>query len=256
MSATSHFGLLMRLGWWGWSYLLAWTSALALWLRFGLDGQTIKRTYYAAHSLWRDGDVASECAYNSCASGVNAAMAKQDLNGARIGAAFQQVGGKRVSEHMWGDAFGDAGQLDGVAAKLLDGSRLEMGPCLGAGKQPIDRALHFIISAQQDEGAIAEHGVAILGSFTVLDVDQHALGVDVLGFEGNGFGDAQARAVAEHHYGTVLQDADMAEEGQHFFLAQYDGQLFRNFHASELLLGPRHIQRLRYRGTVPRRGNR
>ena len=135
-------------------------------------------------------------------------MAEHDLNGARkcaynscaLGAAFQQVRGETVARHMlgqelkahWSDALGDAGQLAGITAKLLDGSRMEMRSFFGAGEKPIDRALHFIVRTQQDERAIAEHGVAILGSFAVLDVNQHAFGVDVFGFEGNGFRDAQA----------------------------------------------------------------
>ena len=99
--------------------------------------------------------------------------------------------GQELKAH-WSNALGVAGQLAGIAAKFLDGGRLEMRACLGAGKKPLDRALHFIVSTQQDERAIAEHGVAILGPFAVLDVDQHAFGVDVFGFEGNGFRDAQA----------------------------------------------------------------
>ena len=196
----------MRLGLWGRSFSFPRTSALPLWLGFGFDRQPVERTAYAAHGLWRDCGVAGECAFNSCASGVNAAVAEHDLNGARICATLQQVCGEAVAQHMRSDAFGDACQLAGIAAKFLNSGRMEVRPFLGAGKKPIDRALHFIVSTQQDEGAIAEHGVAILGSFAVLDVDQHTFGVDVFGFEGNGFRDAQASgarvesalAVAEH----------------------------------------------------------
>ena len=235
----------MRLGLWGRSFSFPRASALALWLCFGFDRQPVERAAYAAHGLWRDGCVAG--------GRFDAGMAEHDLNGASVGAAFQQVGGKAVAQHMRSDAFGDACQLAGIAAKILDGRRLEMRAGLGAGKKPFDRALHFIVSTQQDEGAMAEHGVAILGSFTVLDVNQHAFGVDVFGFEGNGFGDAQASgarvesalSVAEHQHGAVLQDADMAEEGQHLFFAEYNRQFLGDFHTSELLLGPRHVKRYR-----------
>ena len=94
----------MRLGLWGRSFSFPRASALALWLCFGFDRQPVERAAYAAHGLWRDGGVAGECAFNSCASGVDAAMAEHDLNGASkcaynscaLGATFQQVRGEAV----------------------------------------------------------------------------------------------------------------------------------------------------------------
>ena len=51
--------------------------------------------------------------------GIDAAMAEQDLNDARVDAALQQAGGKAVAQRVGTDAFGQPGQLPGLAAGAL-----------------------------------------------------------------------------------------------------------------------------------------
>ncbi len=41
--------------------------------------------------------------------GSNIAVAEHHLHGAQVGAVVEQMGGKRMADHMWGDAFVDAG---------------------------------------------------------------------------------------------------------------------------------------------------
>lgn len=62
-----------------------------------------------------------------------------------------------------------------------------MGAWFGSGEQVIDGPLGFIVLAQEGQQALAENGVAILGPFALFDANQHSAGVDVGGFEGNGF---------------------------------------------------------------------
>ena len=53
-----------------------------------------------------------------------------------------------------------------------------------------------------------QHDVAVFLPFTLLHANQHAFGIDVADFDCDGFGDAQAGAIAEHQCGAVLQAGD------------------------------------------------
>lgn len=152
------------------------------------------------------------------------------------------MGGEAVAQHMGSYSLGDTGEAGGVAADLLDGGRVNVRAGFGAGEEPVGGALQLIVSTQQDQQAVTEDGVSILGAFAVLDVDEHALGIDVSGLERDGFGDAETGAVAEHQHGAVLEDADVLEEGEDLLFTEDDGECFGDFHAAELGLGPGHFQ--------------
>ena len=117
-----------------------------------------------------------------------------------------------------------------------------MGAWFGAGEQVVNGPLDFIVLAQEGQQALTQDGVSILGSFTLFDANQHSTGVDVGGFEGNRFGDAEPRAVAGHEHGAVFEDADVVEEFDDLGLAENDGESFGDFQADELGVAPRHFQ--------------
>src|ERR1700744_6262428 len=48
-------------------------------------------------------------------SGLDAAVAEQNLYDPGIGSLFEQMGGERVAQRMRGDPFGDAGPFGGIA---------------------------------------------------------------------------------------------------------------------------------------------
>ena len=67
------------------------------------------------------------------------AVAQQDLNGAQIGAGFEQMSGKAVTQRVGMNLFLDAGPLGGLLAGVPDGFRVD-GPVAAmvavARKQP------------------------------------------------------------------------------------------------------------------------
>ena len=95
-----------------------------------------------------------------------------------------------------------------------------MGAWLGAGEQVVDGPLDFIVFAQEGQQALAENGVAILGSLALLDANQHSARFDVGGFEGDRFGDAESGTVAGHEDGAVFENADVSEEFDDLGLAE------------------------------------
>ena len=72
----------------------------------------------------------------------------------------------------------------------------------------------------------------------MLDAQQFALGIDVGDSEGHGFADAQSGAVAGHQGRAVFQAGDVVEKGQHFLLAEHDGEFMRAADAGEVFVGP------------------
>ena len=55
------------------------------------------------------------------------AVAQQDLNGAQIGACFEQISGEAVTQRVGMDLFLDAGSLGGLLAGVPDGLGVAMG---------------------------------------------------------------------------------------------------------------------------------
>ena len=77
----------------------------------------------------------------------------------------------------------------------------------------------------------------------MLDADEHAFRVDVIGFERDGFRDAQAGAIAGHQSGAISEAGDVIEEREEFFLTEDDGKLEGAFGAREIFTGPGHFER-------------
>jgi len=69
--------------------------------------------------------------------GAQIAMAEQQLDGAQVGAGFQQVNRERVAQRMRGYWFVDPAQQSHLAAGPVDGKRRERSAGFAAGKQPL-----------------------------------------------------------------------------------------------------------------------
>ena len=129
-----------------------------------------------------------------------------------------------MPQHVGGNAFGEAAMLPGFAAGGLHGAGGEMQMRTPGGKQPRAGGMQdAVISAEDLQETGREHGVTILAALTVLDTDEHPLAVDVGRLEGDGFGNAQAGAVAAQQHGAVLDAGDMVEEALDFIGGQHHG---------------------------------
>ena len=110
------------------------------------------------------------------------------------------------------------------------------------GKQEFRGTGSAPVAAQYLEQARGEHGIAILLPFAMLDAEESSLRLDIGDPQSDGFADAQSGAVTDHQGGAVLEARDVIEEGEHFLLAEHDGEFVGAAGAGEVLVGPGHFQ--------------
>jgi len=125
----------------------------------------------------------------------------------QVGAGFEQVGGEAMAEHVGIDTFlnpGAAGGFDAsVVGRLVIHGVISTVPAV-AGKKP-DRLLAQTspVSAQFLEQDRAEHDVAVLMAFAVLNVHDHASAIDVADLQARELGAPHAGAVEGHQNGAI-----------------------------------------------------
>ena len=71
----------------------------------------------------------------------------------------------------------------------------------------------------------AEHHIAVLASLAALDVNHHALAVDIADLEMSQLRASKPRGVERHQDGSVNQRRRAFDEAVHLLGAQNDGQL-------------------------------
>ena len=130
------------------------------------------------------------------------------------------------AEHLWPggaavEGRGEGENLEGRAGGLKMPCNVPTGDV--AGKEPLPGLIHSPPTAQDLQQFWRQHHVQILLTFALVDTDDHALAIDVGGFQPQPFGDAQAGGVAGSENGVVLGVADAAEEVLNFFRAQPTG---------------------------------
>ena len=126
----------------------------------------------------------------------------------QVGTGFEQVGGKAMPKHVGIDPFlnpGAAGGLDaGVAGRLVIRGLIAAVPAI-PGKQPDTDFLRKPppVSAEFLEQDGAEHDVAVLPTFAVLNVHDHASAIDVADLQASELGAAHAGPVEGHQNGAI-----------------------------------------------------
>src|SRR5215470_3868156 len=123
-------------------------------------------------------------------------MTEQELDSAHISSSLQEMDRESVPHGVRGDRFGDAGgsmrfparQLDSIPGDVVARDITREEPRLGLFETP---------PAPEDfQQSGGEHGVAIFLPLAEFDADDHALAVDMSGFQPDGLGDAQPSGVA------------------------------------------------------------
>src|SRR5580700_6319409 len=115
--------------------------------------------------------------------GAETAMAEQQLDGAQIGAGFQQMHREGVAQRMRGNRLADAAQQPHCPAGVFDGGWIDRLAGSSAGKQPLSWTGAVPIVPQYIEELGRQHDVAVLAAFALFDPDDHALAVDRAGLE-------------------------------------------------------------------------
>ena len=129
-------------------------------------------------------------------------VAEQQLNGAQVGACFQQVSCIGVSKQVGVNAFFDAGPLGRGLTGVPDhlgGKRLIRTPVVdGARKQPGLRLHPAPVLPQGLQQLRTERDVAVTSALAMLNVDEHGLAIDVFDLQVAHFAIPHARGI-EHH---------------------------------------------------------
>ena len=104
-------------------------------------------------------------------------MSEQQLDGAKVGAGFQQVNGERVAQCVRRHRLGDAALGPRLPADAVDGERTDWLIRPVAGKQPgAGMGLSPILPEQIEEPG-RQHHVAVLAALALGNPDHHALAI-------------------------------------------------------------------------------
>ena len=139
-------------------------------------------------------------------------MAEQQLNGADIGAGFQQMNREGMAQRMRRDRLGEVGAPMCLLTSVFDGISRDRLARVTAREEPVLRAHGLPVAAQDIQQLRREHDVAILLAFALLDADDHPPAVDGGGLQANGFRDSQAGSVTGGQDHAMLASSDTAKE--------------------------------------------
>jgi hypothetical protein len=126
------------------------------------------------------------------------------------------MSGEAVAKGVDGDPLWELCFPCRLPARALDGAGAgRLLGLLGSEEQSGSRgsrSLTLPVSPQDGEQPVGEHHVAILPSFALPDMDEHALAIDVTGRQPDDFGNAKARRVGGHQKGLTPGVLDCPEE--------------------------------------------
>ena len=158
---------------------------------------------------------------------LQVAMSEQHLDGAQVGAGFEQMRGKAVAQSVRMDmlvlktgAFG--GLLTG-SPEDLGGDRMTRCMPAVAGKQPVGRLApeSAPVDAQRIEQLRAEHDIAVLASLAAPNMNDHALAVDIADLQVRHFCAACAGGIERHQQDAMKGELCRVDQTCDFFLAEH-----------------------------------
>ena len=167
-------------------------------------------------------------------------MAEQDLDDADVGAVLEQVRGEAVPQRVRADVLAqpgrDRGRLDDPA-ELAGGD----GPCrVLAGEQPASRPHDALLppflppGPEQPQQVGREQGMATAAALAALDLDEHALAVDIADLERGHLSHAQAGAVGDRERGPMLEAGRRRQQARDLVKAEHDREFARVAQADQL----------------------
>src|ERR1700730_8771226 len=158
---------------------------------------------------------------------LKVAMTEQHLDGAQVGAGFEQMSGKAVAQRVGMDMLVlKTGALCGVltgSPQDLGGDRVTCGMPSVAGEQPIG-GLAFQpapVDTQSIEKLGAEHDITVLASLASPDMNDHALAVDIADLQVCHFCATCARSIEGHQQNAMKGKLCRVDQTRHFVLAQH-----------------------------------
>jgi hypothetical protein len=156
-------------------------------------------------------------------------MAHVSLDNPQIDSGFEKMGSVGVPQGMNGDClFVDSSSNLGTAEGALDaafGHRKLSVLCSIAisakcREEEARMAVGPPIAAEQKEGGLREGHIAILGPLSTVDMDHHAVAVDIGDFEIETFVKSEAAGIDGGKIGVILEGFDAIQNTSDFFNAE------------------------------------
>ena len=154
-------------------------------------------------------------------------MAKQDLDGAQVGAGFEKVRGETMSQGVRMDVpvieAGAFGRNLAGTPKDLGGHGLAGCVPAVAGKEPLLRLAPqpAPVVTQFIEQLGAEHDIAVLAALALPDMNHHPLAVDVADLQVGCFRAACTGGIHGHQQDAMKGCVRRVDQARHLLLAEY-----------------------------------
>jgi hypothetical protein len=114
---------------------------------------------------------------------------------------------------MGGDVLVDRHTTKRIAQALPNCIRCDVAADISAREKPWPmRAFVPIIVPQHVQKGFGQHDVAVLAAFSVADLDDHPLAVNVLGAQTTGFRESKSSPIGAHQDGSMHRRLDGLEE--------------------------------------------
>ena len=158
--------------------------------------------------------------------GFESSVAHVALDDAQIDAGFQQMGGVGMAQGVNRNSFfTDAGIELGLAKGTLDAAfghgikGLMDGGSLSAesGEDKTWVAVGAPVLAQQMKSGLRQWDIAVLGALAAVDMDHHALAVDIGDFEMKAFVKPQTAGVHGGQIDVIVEGFDVRQNTSEFF---------------------------------------
>jgi hypothetical protein len=165
--------------------------------------------------------------------GFELGMAHVSLDDAQVDAGFEEMSGIGVAEGMNGDTlFMDSCSNLGTTESPLDTTfghgKLSVLCSITVSAQGREEEARMAvgepIAAEQIEGGWGERDVAIFGTFSTVDMNHHAAGVDIGDFEMETFVKSEAAGVDGGKIGVILEGFDPGKNASDFLNAENGGK--------------------------------
>jgi hypothetical protein len=155
-------------------------------------------------------------------------MAHQQLDGAQVGTGFEQMRGEAMPERMRAKLLLNAGaggrRPADVPYGLVGDGPLDVAIADLAGEQIDAGLLPSPVVAQGFEQLRRQGHVTIAHPLTPLDMDDHALAVDIAHLQQSRLGAAHAGGIEQHQEHAMHAVRRRLDQPRHFVLTEHGGQ--------------------------------
>jgi hypothetical protein len=158
--------------------------------------------------------------------GFELGMAQVTLDDAQVDTGFEEMGGIAMAKRVYGNSlFTDGGGKFSVTEGALnttfchgiEGIFCARSASAESGEDKARMAVGHPIAAQQPQSGLRQRNVAILSALTAVDMDHHALTIDIGDFEIKSFVKPQAAGVHGGKIDVIVESFDVIQNASDLF---------------------------------------